>query len=552
MSVKKITGLVGLIIISLSMVIAFSFVTMMIKLQEVEEEETRLIEINKSLNDAYIELIAWMDGMIDHVMDDWPFEGGLDYKKSVMERWLKNYKPLGKEDEKIIKTLASKNKDLFQSAIKIVNLDDPKLKKEIYLDEFRPIGNSLKPLVGGLSNIYRERLAYLREKRLDLQKKAGGFISIASLITIAGVGFAILAIFRWVIKPLQKISEDMIIVSQGDLRVKIDYKWNNEIGYIAQSFNKMIEALRNIVDRIFLASNKVVSTVNILKESSEKTTRGAKEQLSQTEQAATAAEEMSQTIAAIARNASEAANSSTEAITTANKGKEIVEGAVEAVNQVHNSTLELASEVERLNQSVLEIGEIVTVINNIADQTNLLALNAAIEAARAGEQGRGFAVVADEVRKLAESTMRATAEITQKIRVVQEESKRTKKSMEDASQVVITTTEFMKNVEGSLQSIVESVSKVREQVNQIAAAVDEQTAAADQVSTSMGKTSAISHEMQKMAMDVQQEVNNLIKITDELRSSVSEFRTDGSRSNPSSEETQEVYKIDTPSPSYQG
>lgn len=528
MTLKKIVGVSSVIIIIVSLAVAISVVLMMAEFRDVEIKETRYIEANDELNNKYIELITWMDGMNDHVIDDWPFEGGLDHEESIIGEWIASYAPISKEDEMIVADLNVKNRALYMSAGKIVAVEGIESKQELFLDEFKPLANSIKPVIGGLSNYYQENLAEVKNRRVALQKEAAQFIVGVSVCSVISVIISVIAIFRWVITPLNNISDKVVEVGRGDLGVEIDSMGNNEIGSIAVNFNKMVRSFREIIKEILSSSSEVVSIVAVLKERAEKTSEGAREQQSQTTQAAAAAEEMSQTIVEIAQSAATAAETSANAIDTAKKGMDVADGAVNSVNQVHDATVGLAADIEKLSSSVLEIGQIVKVINDIADQTNLLALNAAIEAARAGEQGRGFAVVADEVRKLAESTMKATAEISEKIRVVQRESDETKLSMEEASGVVEQSTEFITNVDHSLRSIVETVLKARNQVVQIASAVDEQSAAAYEVSKNIEQTSAISVDVAGMSVDVFNEVNQLTLIAEHLKDSASGFKNSGS------------------------
>lgn len=365
---------------------------------------------------------------------------------------------------------------------------------------------------------------------------AAFFIPNSAMIQAAASGLGVCVMIYLVImiytrleRPFRLMNECAERAASGDLTGEACYTADDEIGAMVKNQRKMLAALNTMINTAGGTADKIVMIVNQLVERAEQSSAGARSQTGQSQRIAAAAEEMSQTIADIARNASSASETSSTALDSARQGKSMAESSGAAVQRVLDSTISLAMMIERLGKSVNEISGIVTVIKGIADQTNLLALNAAIEAARAGEQGRGFAVVADEVRKLAERTIRATAEITGKIAAVQAESQATTQSMETSSAEVITVSGEIQRVVESLVTIHSGVQAVRDQITRIATAVEEQSATASEVSSNVEKTASIAKEIDQASEAVSHEVNSLLIDVEAMRTVMGQFKVRSSR-----------------------
>lgn len=390
--------------------------------------------------------------------------------------------------------------------------------------EETPKWRELKQMMLDASKAQRKIFAATLAENEQLTRRNTIFMIAAIVITFLLSLFFFMLSRKKIIAPLARLTEDFHVMSKGDLSVRTGITSSDEIGTACASADAMADTMSTLVSNIIASANSVAKTVDQLQKSAQQTAEGAREQSGQAAQIAASAEEMSQTILEISSNSGIAADTSTTARDVAQNGQGIAREAIETVNRVHAATNELGSTIEKLNARTHEISDIVTVITDIADQTNLLALNAAIEAARAGEQGRGFAVVADEVRKLAERTIHATQEITGKIRAVQEEAVSTVQSMHQASGEVIKANDFICNVGNSLSSIVEAVQKVQDQITQIATAVEQQSAVSDDVARNIERTSAIAKNMERMADDVMSEVSSLTVIATQLTQSICSIR----------------------------
>jgi len=234
-------------------------------------------------------------------------------------------------------------------------------------------------------------------------------------------------------------------------------------------------------------------------------------------------EEMSATVVEVAKNSQNASESAGTAQSVAVKGGDVVKRAVDGMLTVADTVKESAGTVETLGNSSEEIGAIISVINDIADQTNLLALNAAIEAARAGEQGRGFAVVADEVRKLAEKTTKATKEIAGMIKTIQKDTKGAMESMGRAATQVKEGVSLASQAGESLTEIVSSVEEASSMVRQIAVAAEEQSATTEEISSNINSIAEVSNETSEGVGDISVAAADLNLVAEELKSIVNGF-----------------------------
>ncbi|MBT1071908.1 methyl-accepting chemotaxis protein [Pelotalea chapellei] len=311
-------------------------------------------------------------------------------------------------------------------------------------------------------------------------------ISIASIIlgVLMATGFGVL-IVRSITGPLAAGVTAANRLAQGDLTAEIEVTGTDETAHLLTAMKTMTENLRSIISHVSSTSSQVAAAAHQLHSTAERIATGAQEVAAQTGTVATAGEEMSATSNDIAKNCQYAAEGAQRASQSASNGAEVVERTVAVMGQIAEKVQESARTVETLGARSDQIGAIIGTIEDIADQTNLLALNAAIEAARAGEQGRGFAVVADEVRALAERTTRATREIAEMIKAIQKETRGAVAAMEQGvHQVEAGTSEAAKSGE-ALREILDQVHAVAMQVHQIATAAEEQTATTSEISSNM-------------------------------------------------------------------
>ena len=347
----------------------------------------------------------------------------------------------------------------------------------------------------------------------------GSVLIIGCCMIIAGIMMS-----RSIVSPIKKTVTVMSEISKGDLTLRIDATSKDEIGEMAKHFNAFVESLHTAVKKVAESSNKVSSEANLLNSAAEQMASGIEQASLQVNSVATASEEMSTTSSEIAQNCVMVAKGSENANSSAMSGAGIVQETIIVMNHINERVKESAGIIKKLGSRSEQIDQVIGLINDIADQTNLLALNAAIEAARAGEHGRGFAVVADEVRKLAERTTEATKEIGATIQAMQAETKNAVVSMEDGVVEVEKGASEAAKSEGALKDILSQVGTVTSEINQIAVAIEQQTATTNEISGSIQQFSSLMHDMSKRIQDNANAASSLATLSKDLEKLVGQFQ----------------------------
>jgi methyl-accepting chemotaxis protein len=349
-------------------------------------------------------------------------------------------------------------------------------------------------------------------------------MAVATLIAIIVMAVFGIVISRAIVNPLEQIKDSMKKVAQGDLTATIPVEGNDEIGIVALRINESVASMREALVESVKSASEVAEAAIRIASSAEETSQAVVSQRDQLSQLATAMNEMSATVADVAGHAEETARDTMDASTEAGLGDKDVHSSVDSIKALSHE-LELATEqVNKLKEGVMQISEVTAVISGISEQTNLLALNAAIEAARAGEQGRGFAVVADEVRNLASRTHHSTDEIQTTINRLQQLAVTTATAMQKSQELAYNSVERAENAGSDLSLIVNHIQHVSDKATQIATAAEEQSAVAEEMNRNVSGINDAALEMSQAANYLAEESEKLADLSRQLDDKLLHFK----------------------------
>ena len=359
------------------------------------------------------------------------------------------------------------------------------------------------------------------EKTVDLVSQAHILIIFTLLIGAAvGIGISVI-IPRNIISSINALSEFSKRFGQGDLTARTNFEQTDEIGEMAKDFDKAASNLQAIIRQVNDNAIELTGQSSNLSESINKSTYSIQTQKQHTEQVATAITEMVATVDEVSKNASQAASAANDADTQATEGNNVVSQAVTSITSLANEITQATSVINQLEGDVGNISSVLEVIRSVSEQTNLLALNAAIEAARAGEHGRGFAVVADEVRTLASRTQTSTDEIQTMIEKLQSGAQKAVDAMTASHKMTEDSVKQASNSGIALGAITQSVATISDMNSQIATAVTQQSVVVEGINQSIVTINGISEDGVKVADETSRASSNLDQLANNLKLSIS-------------------------------
>ncbi|MBR8662370.1 methyl-accepting chemotaxis protein [Bacillus paralicheniformis] len=397
------------------------------------------------------------------------------------------------------KTEYKKLQDISSEMLSLAVKNENDKAYDVYLKKMEPQRETVNQLIEDIQTLNADNAKTIYQQD---SKEAGSIITLLIIVIAAALVLSIsigLLMTRLITKPIKDIQALFAETEQGDFTVKGTYQSKDELGLLTSSFNKMVAGVRSIIETVGETSHQVASSSQELSASADESTKaseyisttiqelavGSDQQVESVENSRTVIMGMTEFAGRISSNAEKAAATADQTAKMSLEGTKAIDKVSTQMKSINETVVSLSEAFKHLTERSNEIGNITEVITSIAEQTNLLALNAAIEAARAGEQGKGFAVVADEVRKLAEQSARSAEQITRLITIIQNDTKQTMNSVISATGEVKEGLVVVHEAGGAFQKIENSITEVVTQINDVTNLVKNLTAGASEIETAI-------------------------------------------------------------------
>ncbi len=522
---RKIAVLTGSLLMLL--VVSFLFILSELykgtKIIEVQGSTIERLELVNAVNRDFSNLRYWLSDLA--IGGEYETEQKIDlFRKELNNQFV----ILAKSDSQFVantQTLVDQYVDIVLAAADdFISEDFPAGNKKITAG--RKISGTIEE---GLLKLLTEAGENVQESRQTIIS-SNQFIQNASiLILIVGAlsgGILSWLISKAIVNPIETMRSTISSIEQkSDLTQTISIDSSDEIGEISASINSMLKNFRSLISQVADRTIQVKSSAENMASIAVTTSQGATRQQSESTRAAEAMDDMTSTVENVSRLASEVTEAVLLANTNVNQGTEVITNVLKSINDIESFVVKVAGVIQQLNGESEKIGSVLDVIRSIADQTNLLALNAAIEAARAGEQGRGFAVVADEVRSLANRTQNSTEEIQQMIETLQSNAQNAVSMMEEGQKQTEKTVSLAAVAGDSLEAINSAIDKISAISRQTEEAMQQQNQTTQGVNTNIHEISTISSETASQAKQVTDASGQLVELSTQLESIINQFKT---------------------------